>query len=158
MPKKIAAKEACVTIQCDDGNSFKWCVLAVKYPVQSGHKHPERVSNYYTHQAEFDGYKYPMQPQNIVHFERKENIAVNVYFISDSGAIEPLHVSELHPKDASMHVDLLLVEKHYVLIRSLSRLVRRCLTMCQTEKVLATHMERCVKHKAQAVKMPDSTK
>ena len=113
-----------------------------------------------------------MDPLNIKHFERKENIAVNVYALTDSGAVDPLCISDLLAKDVTMHVDLLLIEKHSVLIRNLSRLVRsqvtshehahhvcrRCLHLCQTEKVLEKHMERCVQHKAQAVKMPEPTK
>ena len=113
-----------------------------------------------------------MDPQNIKHFERKENIAVNVYALTDSGAIHPLCISDLLPTDVTMHVDLLLIEKHYVLIRNLSRLCtkqlskhdgarflcRRCLTSCTSAKILEKHMERCVQDKAQAVKMPEPTK
>ena len=70
-----------------------------------------------------------------------------------------------------MHVDMLKVGEHYVLIRSLSRLCtkqlnnhdgarficRRCLHFCTSERVLADHMERCVMHKAQTVKMTEAT-
>ena len=172
LPKDIADKKACVNVQCSDGKSFKWSVLAAKYG-KTLHD-PERVDNYFAYVSEFDTYSYPMDPLNIAHFERKERIAVNVYTITDGGAIEPLRVSEFLPNDVSvtMHVDLLLIERHYVLIRNLSRLCtkqlskhngarficRRCLTSCKSAKILEKHMERCVKHKAQAVKMPKPTK
>ena len=31
LPKKIEDKKACVNIQCNDGKSFKWCILSAKY-------------------------------------------------------------------------------------------------------------------------------
>ena len=33
LPKHIADKKACVNIQCRDGKSFKWCILAAKFPI-----------------------------------------------------------------------------------------------------------------------------
>ena len=114
-----------------------------------------------------------MEHGNISQFEKKERIAVNVYYITEAGAIDVLRVSELLPNDPTvqLHVDLLLVETHYVLIRNMSRLVRkqvtehqhehfvcrRCLHLCTSERVLAKHTERCVQHKAQTVKMPEPT-
>ena len=132
-------------------------MLVAEYTVSHGHDHPQRVSAYYEHAAEFEDYIYPMDPQNIKHFERKENIAVNVYALTDSGAIDPLCISDLLPTEVTMHVDLLLIEKHYVLIRNLSRLVRsqvtsrehahyvcrRCLHFCTSAEILEKHMERC---------------
>ena len=159
-------------MQCHDGKSFKWSVLAAKYGGSNlGNQH--RVNHYYDYAAEFGGYRYPMETRDIPKFEINERIAVNVYTITETGAIDPIHVSDFLPNDpnVTMHVDLLLIEKHYVLIRNLSRLVRsqvtshktahficrRCLTACQTEEVLAKHTERCVEHKAQTAKMPKPT-
>ena len=157
LPKNIAAKRACVNVQCDDGKSFKWSMLAAKYG-GSNLEHRHRVDNYYDYAAEFDDYRYPMETQDILKFEKNERIAVNVYTITGVGAIEPVRVSEFLPNDpsVSMHVDLLLIKKHYMWIRSLSRLVRsqvtshrkthficrRCLHFCQTEEVLAKHTKR----------------
>ena len=111
LPEHIEAKNVCVNILCNDGKSFKWCVLAHKYPVANNQR-PERVSNYYAHHAEFDGYKYPMEVQSIRHFERKERIAVNVYCITDEGTINTLQCSDMPPGSATMHVDMLKVGEH----------------------------------------------
>ena len=173
LPKHISDKKACVNIQCNDGKSFKWCILAAKYGTDDDITNRQRVSKYLPHAAEFEGYNYPMEHGKIVYFEKKERIAVNVYYITDAGAIDVLRVSELLPNDPTvqMHVDLLLVENHYVLIRNMSRLVRkqvtghhgehfvcrRCLHLCTSEQVLQKHTERCIQHKAQSVKMPEPT-
>ena len=173
LPKHILDKKACVNIQCGDGKSFKWCILSAKYGSDADIENRCYVTKYFPYAAEFEGYDYPMKPDNIIHFERKERIAVNVYIITDSGAIEPLRISELPLNDPSVNlrVDLLLVKQHYVLIRNMSRLMRsqvtahhgehfvcrRCLHLCTSERVLQKHMERCVQHKAQAVKMPEPT-
>ena len=42
LPAHIEAKNACVNILCNDGKSFKWCVLAHKYPVANNQR-PEHV-------------------------------------------------------------------------------------------------------------------
>ena len=171
LPKKIADKRACVNIECDDKKSFKWCVLAQKYAdrIQNS-DHPERLRNYLPYASEFENYSYPMNPNSIRQFEEKERIAVNVFFVNADDNIEPLHISNFLPNDptVSLQVDLLYYKKRYFLITGFSRLVRsqttshttthfvcrRCLQLCQTQKTLDAHMERCVQHKAQAVKMP----
>ena len=172
LPKHIADKKACVNIQCCDEKNFKWCILAAKYGTADDTDR-QLVNKYWPYRAEFDNYRYPMEHGNIRHFEKKERIAVNVYYITEAGVIDVLRVSELLPNDPTvqMHVDLLLVESHYILIRNFSRLVtsqvtanshthfacRRCLHLCTSERVLQKHMERCVQHKAQSVKMPEPT-
>ena len=67
LPKYINDKQACVDVQCNDGKSFKWCVLAAKYGKTLDH--PERIDNYFTHAAEIEGYHYPMKTQSITHFK-----------------------------------------------------------------------------------------
>ena len=126
LPKHIADKKACVNIQCRDEKSFKWCILAAKYGTDDDTDR-QLVNKLWPYWAEFDSYRYPMEHANISQFEKKERIAVNVYYITDAGAIDVLRVSELLPNDPTvqMHVDLLLVENHYVLIRNMSRLVRK---------------------------------
>ena len=172
LPKSIADKKACTNIMCRDGKSFKWSLLAAKYGTDDD-RNRQRVSKYWPYAAEFDNYRYPMEHGNIGQFEKNERIAVNVYYITDAGSIDVLRVSELLPNDPTvqLHVDLLLVETHYVLIRNMSRLVRkqvtehqhehyvcrRCLHLCISERVLVKHTERCIQHKAQTVKMPEST-
>ena len=134
---------------------------------------PARASNYYHYESEFADYRKPMELSDIKTFERREHISVNVYRLVSEKSIDALQITKLNPDNVLNHIDLLKLNGgHYVLIRDFSRLARkqvtghghkhyickRCLHMCQTERVLNNHIERCAMHKAQTVKMPTPTK
>lgn len=171
LPKEISDKKASLNIECDDGKSYKYCIIAKKYANQiKDPNHPERLGNYLPYASEFDSYEYPMEPNSIRYFEQKERMAVNVFIVNDGDTIEPLHISNFLPNDltVSLHVDLLYYKKRYFLITDFSRLVRsqvtsnkrkhyacrRCLHLCTSQEILDKHMERCIQQKAQAVNLP----
>ena len=177
LPKKIANKEACINIDCPDDESFKWAIIAEKHRAEVDGHNRSRLAQYTQWQYEFSGHRYPMEPSDIRSFERRENISVNTFYITngkDGSTIEPLVTSMFKPNDPNvvLHVDLLYHNNRYYLINNLSRLVsrqvsknahahfvcRRCLHLCTTQEILDRHIERCVQHKAQAVKMPKATK
>ena len=143
LPVEIAARKACVNVQCHDDSSFRWCVLADKY---GGEFHdPAYASNYYQYESEFADYRKPMELSDIKTFERREHISVNVYRLVSEKSIDALQITKLNPDNVLNHIDLLKLNGgHYVLIRDFSRWARkkvtghdnkhyifkRCLNMC----------------------------
>ena len=176
LPNDIANKGACINIDCPDDESFKWAIIAAKHRTEVDKRCRNRLGQYTQWQHEFSKHRYPMEPSNIRSFEHLEKISVSTFYITNGkngSTIEPLVTSMFKPNDSNvvLHVDLLYHNKRYYLINSLSRLIcsqvtsdghthficRRCLHLCTTQEILNQHIERCVQHKAQAVKMPKAT-
>jgi len=169
LPKFLAAKETLinmrhrnVTKNVEDNECFKWCILRALHPVK---KDSQRITKELKEQAEsfnFDGIEFPASLKDINKFEKQNpEISVNVLGYEEEGkkTIFPLRISKA--KDREHEVNLLLLEdKHYVLIKSLSRLLTkqlskcngkrhfclRCLNSFTTKEVLDKHHEYCENH------------
>jgi len=134
LPKFLAVKEALNNMyfhsekkNLEDNQCFKWCVARALNPVN---KDSSRITKTLQEQAKelvFDGIEFPVSLKAITNFEKPNpEISMNVLGYKDEGKklIFPLRISNV--EDRRYEVNLLLLEdKHYVLIKSLSRLLTR---------------------------------
>ena len=140
LPKFPASKKALINMNFrnenkTDNQCFKWCIARALNPVKD---HPERITRKLEEQAEtlnFKNISFPVKLRDINKFDiQNPNISVNVLGYDDDKKkiIHPLRISEM---DKRLHeVNLLMLEdKHYVLINSMSRLLTRQKTK-HTEK------------------------
>lgn len=151
LPDEIAKRKACVNVQNNDNECFKWAVLSALHPQM---KNANRVLQYkpYEKELDFNGISHPMSLKQVKKFERQNDISINVYmlkmFNNNNYKVEPCYITSLKKE---RHVNLLLLEEyyvnededeadndddydtpppklHYVWIKNLSRLVRKQLT------------------------------
>ena len=159
-------KKNAVDVQC-----FNWCIAKALNPVQ---KYSGRISKTLQEQAKslkFDGIEIPTSLKDISKFEKQSpEISVNVLGYEEDEwerTIFPLIISKT--KDRQHEVNLLLLEdKHYVLIKSLSKLLikqlskcngkrhfcLRCMNSFTKKEVLDKHREYCENHDFLKIIMP----
>jgi len=133
LPKFLTSKKALINTKFrnenkTDNQCFKWCIARALNPVKD---HPERITGKLEEQAEtlnFKNISFPVKLRDINKVViQNPNISVNVLGYDDDDKkkiIYPLRISEM---DKRLHeVNLLMLEdKHYVLINSMSRLLTR---------------------------------
>ena len=93
-PKAIAGKHAIVNIQNKDDMCFKWAVLSDLHPVNQD---AESRKNYEEFQYElvFTDISFPVNPDDIIKFERLNNIPISVYTIRAKGKqVYPLYYTK----------------------------------------------------------------
>ncbi|GBL95419.1 hypothetical protein AVEN_154816-1 [Araneus ventricosus] len=118
----------------------------------------------------FSGMVFPLPLKDIPKFEKKNNLSINVYGLTDDNVVFPLLISK---ETKRQHINLLYIKKmensHYCCIKSLSRLVSsqlskhnnkkficpRCLQYFSSEVKLNCHSEVCQEHEPVHVHMPD---
>ncbi|KAK3104922.1 hypothetical protein FSP39_013260 [Pinctada imbricata] len=134
LPPSIQKKKAVLNIQNNDQKCFLWSIIASIHPVYRTDS-PYRVSNYIQYEEELktDGLVFPVPLSQIKHFEKKNEVSVNVFGL-ENNEIFPLQITE---ERSGHHVNLLLFSKgdkrHYCLIRNLSRLLgNRTNHKCET--------------------------
>lgn len=134
LPREIMLKRAVVNVQSNDNACFAWSVVAGLYPTN---KHVERINQYpyYTTVLNLQNIKFPMTLNQISKFEQLNNVSINVYNFEKEKKEKtykffPIRLSR---KKRDRHINMLFVqdqqnEGHFVLIKSLSRLVSSQLT------------------------------
>ena len=123
----------------------------------------------------FDGCSQPMKIEDISKFEKKNNLAINVYHIkSDGKLITPLRITEKSTRLEDF-VNLLLIEGekdcHYAWIRNLDRLLsygdhhqRKFCPFClqgfdvRYKKTLEEHLELCREYGGENTVLPTKDK
>jgi len=134
-------------------------------------KDSSRITKILQEQAKelvFDGIEFPVSLKAITKIEKQNpEISINVLGYEDR-TIFPLRISNV--EDRRYEVNLLLLEdKHYVLIKSLSRLLTRqmsnhdgkihfclrCLNSFTKKEVLDKHKESCKNHDCVKLRMPE---
>ena len=127
LPRKIILKMAVVNIKSRDNACFLWSVVASLYPTAT---HGDRIASYphYSEVLHTDDMTLPVTLNQLVKFERLNDVSVNVYTWSD-GSCAPLRLTE---DKREKHANLLLVQDpkdsqhyHFTCIRSMSRLVSK---------------------------------
>jgi len=121
LPKFLVSKKAIVNMKNADNQCFKWCIARVLNPVG---KKTDRITKHLRKQAEspnFKGIEFPMSLQAIDKFERlNPEISVNVFGFDNISKVYPLRISKFKRQK---EIDLMLLEnKHYCLVKNLSRL------------------------------------
>lgn len=160
LPPNIANKKACINVKNNDDKCFMWSVLAFLHPPQ---RDADRVSKYqaYENELDFSGIPFPVKLSDIDKFERQNNISVNVYEVVSKNVV----IGRISKNKLEKHVNLLIHDKHYVWVKSLSRLINsengthmhiceRCLTGFRDPEHLARHAEGCAIFDAVRVEMP----
>ena len=115
----------------------------------------------------FKGIEFPMSLQAINKFERlNPEISVNAFGFDNISKVHPVRISKFKRQK---EIDLMLLEnKHYCLVNSLSRLMsmqtskhkcaiklcQRCLNNFPYEKALEKHEEICQNHDAIKIVLP----
>ena len=160
LPKFLASKKALINIKNTDNQCFKWCIARALNPAKREiEKKPHRITKHLTKQAEslnFKEIEFPMSLQAIDKVERlNPEISVNVFGFDNISKVYPLIISKFKRQK---EIDLMLLDnKHYCLVKNLSRLMslqtsnhhgeivicRRCLNHFPNEKALEKHEENC---------------
>lgn len=182
-PKFLAKKHCLINIQNDDALCFKYsvlCGLHINDP--SLKKDPQRVTKYaqWADELDFTGISFPVkaETQTINHFERLNDISVNIYVYDDvKKVVSPYVVSRLVAVP-ERQVDLLLLTEenknnHYLCVKSLSGLLstqynadqhtkhfcRYCLHGFTTAELLERHTNNgCASFGLQRTVMPEEGK
>lgn len=156
LPKELSAKQCLVNVterlsEPERDMCFAFSVLAALHPAKSWHR--KRASSYREHMGK---YVFPETfpitfPQDVETFERKNSVSINVYgFDKDQKFIYPLKVVA---DELEKHIDLLLIDNHFVAITNLAGLFpeapslrvrcKRCLTGFRSEASLSAHLSMC---------------
>ena len=124
LPKKISQTKACINVQNEDNECFRYSMLA---KFVSG-KHVERPNKQYQEVSKkynFNGVSYPVSLNDIKRFEKQNpNVSINVFGLDQCNNVFPLQVTPMEKVD---HTDLLLIKdrdvSHYVYIKNFNALV-----------------------------------
>lgn len=169
LPKKIRNKGACINIKNKDNKCFLWCLIANFHEVKS---HTDRLSNYnkeeYIREFKFKGIDFPIKILDISRIEKQNDMTINIYWLrgKDSYNITPLYPSKRRDKKADRHVNLLLYENHYILIKRINALFANlnknnhsffcdiCTRGFSTIVILNKHYEKCKNFDPMKINVP----
>ncbi|EKX44397.1 hypothetical protein GUITHDRAFT_175435 [Guillardia theta CCMP2712] len=166
LPDWVKNKRAIINIQNKDDKCFLYSVLADLYPTSKEIKNPNRVSNYdkYLDKLDYQGFELPMKVKDICKFETKNNLAINVYTITNKKIVTS-HVSN---KDHSLkRINLMLHDGHYSYIKSINALLGHdatdnrslfcdicCTCNFKSKQALENHKKFCITNNYQRLEMP----
>ncbi|XP_071573140.1 uncharacterized protein [Temnothorax nylanderi] len=173
LPQDIKSKYAVINVLSMDNACFAWAVTAALHPAE---RHSARESSYphYSTVLDVRDIEFPMTLSQIKHFERLNNISVNVYTIEEqkTSTVLPIRLTDC---TSDKHVNLLYVQDprdnnvgHFAWIKNLSRLVSsqlskhagrkyfcdRCLHYFSSSDKLQSHTVECRKINKCAIRLP----
>ena len=169
LPKELADKKGLINMKNKDNKCFMWCVLRKLNPKDD---HPERVDKELMEKENtlnMEGIEYPVSLKDIDKFEKKNpDISITVLCLNEKNKVRPLRKSK-HVYNREHNIILLLIEKHYFLVKNLSRLTSKqvsahkegshtclcCFNTFWTYKSLQKHLEYCRNHEAVKINMPE---
>lgn len=170
LPTKVKNSKSCINIKNLDNMCFKWCILRHLHPVAKDAEKPGNLKQY-ENDLDFTGIDFPVSVKDIKKFSELNNIGVRVF-----GWDKNLFPIFQTPKYENM-VNLLLIEdsdtdnKHYVLIKSFSRLMgykknnnavvfcMNCFQNFGSEELLEKHETfGCLDHKEAFAVLPKAEK
>ena len=114
LPPFIKNKKACINVENKDNECFKWAILSALHPAK---KNANRAVSYvpYKNDPNFKGIDFPVDPRKVGKFEKQNDVSVNVYYLNkkqrEAFDVLPRHLTS---DKKEKHVNLLLVESHYV--------------------------------------------
>ena len=173
LPKWVKSKHCCINPKNeDDDECFKWAVIAaLNYgEIDSDHQRISKLKPF-VDRYNWSGIKFPTPVKQCKKFENQNlDIALNVLFIDGEKEVNQAYISRYNTTRKKV-VDLLLIQKrgkkHYVVIKSLSALLRgitsthngdyycrNCLTSFRTKNALDLHYGACIDHDFCRVDMP----
>ena len=176
-PAWLSRKHAVINVKNYHSDCFKWAIISALFPVN---KNSDLLSSYAQHENAIDcnGLKFPVEPNQIPLFERNnQSIAVHCLAYDETKkSFSILHMSpEMHKRPHK--ITLLLLDspdgkmKHYVWVKSLSRLIASkysrkcahyvclsCLQPFASQRVLDEHVPNCLLHAPQQCAYPSGEK
>ena len=170
LPEWLAKKGAIINPKNSDMECFKWVVIAATKWREIG-DHPERISKLRRYEDEFDweGIKFPASFRDIKRFESRNEITINILAFE----CKQVYICK-KGKEYNRVANLMLImnhnNKHYVAIKSLSRLLCssntknekaqnfciNCLPGFNEKKSRDEHFVYCRSNEAVRIEMPNS--
>ena len=121
LPQWLAQKEAIINPQNEDQECFKWAVIAASRWEEID-SHLERVSKLRKFEVDYDwsGIKFPVSVKDIKKFEATNGISINL--LATEG--KEIYICRKR-ENYNSSINLMILNGHYVAIKSLSRLLSR---------------------------------
>ena len=123
LPDWLAWKKVIINPKNSDLECFKWAVIAASRWEEIGHN-PERITKLRRYEEDFDwtGVGFPVSFKDITGFESRNQISINVLAVEDR-QIYICRKGGDHERVANLMLITENNRKHYVAIKSLSRLL-----------------------------------
>ena len=172
LPKFIKLKNAVVNMKNEDNKCFLWCILRALNPVKNDKERIDKNLKSKVDTVNMEGIEYPVSLRDINKFESlNSNISITVLGYNEKDKVYPLRVSKHN--DRTHKIQLLLIEdneeKHYCLIRNLSRLLssqiskntrkcficENCFSPFKIQTSLDRHKEYCDTNECVKINMPE---
>jgi len=164
LPKNVANKRCCLTIHCTDNRCFLYSILAALYPVTHNCRNESKYYQKHENKLDTSCLEYPVKVTHIKKFEKLNPVSVNVFGMQN-GVASPLYITTERTKQN--HVNLLLHDGHYYLVKNLSALLAKqyssyksklhycnyCLVHFRKKEKLDEHSKNC-SSSGQMVEMP----
>ena len=164
LPLEIKNKKACVNVQNNNQECFKYSILAALHYDEIKDDHPARPSKYtkWLNDLKFDGIDFPVDLKDIDKFENKNPYRINVLGYVNK-EIYPLRISNKIYDELTINLLLINDENsekknnHYVWVKDLSKLLSkqiskdrykkyiciRCFNYFKLESAFKKHEEIC---------------
>ena len=123
LPNWLACKKAIINPKNEDQECFKWAVI-VASRWEEINNNPERISKLVRFEANFDwsGMEFPVSVKDIKKFEYRNHISINLLAIEDK-QIYICRKGDNYERVTNVMIITENDRKHYVAIKSLSRLL-----------------------------------
>ena len=164
LPEWLANKKAVINPRNEDQECFKWAVIAASKWEEIGNN-PEPVSKRKRFEKNFDwaGIEFPISVKDIKGFEVKSRISINLLAIKG----KEIYICR-KGGNYNRSINLMIINNHYVAIKSLSRLLAsenskhkgkeyfctNCLQGFHQKIPRDEHMRYCLDNESVKVKMP----
>ena len=160
-PGAIVKKKAVINMENDDDQCFKWAVTRALNPVERNRKRITKILKIQAKKYNWDGIEFPTKLKDICKFENNNEVNVNVFsFDEESGKYGRVYTLRLSKTNYEKTVNLFLYDKHYGVVKDLSRLTSsqlnkqghkkhlctRRLNHFKTPESLERHLELCQNH------------
>ena len=168
LPDWLARKKAIINPKDEGQECFKWAVIAA-LEFQNIESHPERISNLikFSNKYDWSGLGFPVSVKDITKFEFRNQISINLLVIED----KEIYICRKGGNYERIIHFMIISEsnwKHYVAIKSLSRLLsskntkhkgkeyfcKDCLQGFIEESSRDEHLDYCINNESVKVIMP----
>jgi Rho termination factor, N-terminal domain/Recombination endonuclease VII len=163
LPKKLKAKKACINVQNDDEECFRWAILSSLF---TSTDNQNRTSKYkpYVNELNWNNIKFPTPVSQASLFENNNSdVSLNIFDYSEKSGKSSYRVLHHTKERRQRHVDLLLIHDdqkfHYVWIKDFNKLMSdtnkhkarkffctNCFHPCSSQEILEKHFVDCRKN------------
>ncbi|XP_046395764.1 uncharacterized protein LOC124163026 [Ischnura elegans] len=155
LPAKIKNTKSVVNVKNNDRYCFKYAIWSKNII-----DHPNLVWNYnnneFRNAYNWDCIKYPVDPKDIIKFERMNNISINLFGLDEKNNVYPMKIVDEELDD---HRDLLYITNdktgHYCWVKNFNKLIKSQITkhhhsisICKRCFIHFRDMTKFMEHKA----------